>query len=398
MQDLVSFLDRLAADPQLRTDFAAAPAAILTREGVDTSRLEIPERMDLSALEDRLRELARVRDRVPSEPASTLRPPQPPQAHTPVWSGERAQSPGRAESGAAGRRLTRGQPLPGLRCPGRLQRRLAGAESGPASRMLTAVPEAAAADERAPLPGAWFATHGTAISRMLSNQSHGQPMVAEAIFGKDDREQVTDTSALPYHWLCALVITAGNGTRWFGTGWLAGPRVVVTAGHCVFMPTQGGWVREVMVLPGRNGVIAAPRISSSQLHSVEGWVVQGLPEHDYGAIILPNDALAPDWGYFGYGAIDDRELLESMVNIAGYPIDKEQGTVWAQVNNLLSVSSSLLVYENDTFGGMSGCPVVRWDGSDYLAVGIHNYGDLTGNRATRISKQVFDNINFWKTF
>ena len=428
MGELGEFLDVLAADPRLREEFAAAPAAVLTRAGVDVTGLAIPERMELRELEARLGALAEVRGRAPATPEAARAAPPADGRHQPVWSGARTPaSTMQPEAAPERRRLRAGHPLPGVRCPARLARRTGdapatttataeaarAADGAPAKvlRLEEARPRAEAAQSTSvaesapvtaaadgPLPGAWFATHGTAVSRALSVQPQGMAMVAEAVFGQDDRERIPDASAAPYHWLCALVITAANGSRWFGTGWLAAPRLVITAGHCVFMPTQGGWVSEVMVLPGRNGPTAAPRIPAAQLHSVEGWVTRGQPECDYGAIVLPEGALAPDWGYFGYGALGDDDLLESLINVVGYPIDKDQGTLWAQVNTLLSLSSDLLVYENDTYGGMSGCPVIRWDGADFIAVGIHNYGDLAGNRATRINRQVFDNINFWKTF
>ncbi|MFT3924512.1 MAG: hypothetical protein QM778_18380 [Myxococcales bacterium] len=419
MTDLTEFLDLLAGDPRLRSEFAAAPAATLARAGVNTEGLELPERMDLGDLEERLSTLAEVSETSPVVAAASSG------LHTPVWSGAAAET---AVPEASRRRLRRGRPLPGIHCPSRLESRReddsreadgssnrgvspfrgdgevknhrADAGRKPSKVEKTAVTEATPSlkgASEAPLPGAWFATNGTAISRALSIRPQGVSMVSEAIFGQDDRQHVPDASAPPYSWLCALVITAGNGTRWFGTGWLAGPRLVVTAGHCVFMPTQGGWAREITVLPGRNGALTEPRIRASQFHSVEGWVVNGRSEVDYGAIVLPEGSLAADWGYFGYGALDDGELLESLFNIAGYPIDKEQGTLWAQVNNLLTLSGEVLIYENDTYGGMSGCPVIRWDELDYVAVGIHNYGDLVGNRATRINQSVFDNINFWKT-
>lgn len=55
-------------------------------------------------------------------------------------------------------------------------------------------------------------------------------------------------------------------------------------------------------------------------------------------------------------------------------------------------------HEIEPVGGMSGAPLVLWDGQDCVAVGIRNYGHVTGNIASRITKQVFYNLERWKWF
>jgi V8-like Glu-specific endopeptidase len=251
------------------------------------------------------------------------------------------------------------------------------------------------------LPDAWHGSFGTVASRLLATRSQGSSgALAEVIIGPDDRVEITDTTMPPYEWICELIITAANGTAWMGTGWLAAPRLVITAGHCVYMQNQGGWIETVEVFPARRGMTVPYSVVASEVHTVNGWAQQGSPDFDYGAIVLPDTAFAKisgGLGFFGFGVLSDVELIGLLANVSGYPADKEPGTLWGSARVLKSVTADTLNYDIDTYGGMSGAPVIRWDGTDYIVVGIHNYGDVTGNSATRITSDVFQNIQLWKS-
>lgn len=285
---------------------------------------------------------------------------------------------------------------------------------------------------RGPRADSWYGSNGTDLPRILSTlnftdklsetpQSRGRKgelgktgtknstkddppaavgtptftsAVQEIVIGSDDRQQITDTQATPYAWICDLLITDAMGREWIGTGWLASPRLVVTAGHCVYLTNQAGWARSITVAPSRDGTDTPYTFDAIELHSVSGWVNAGQPEYDYGAMILPAEA-EYKLGHFGFGSFADWELDGELVNVVGYPSDKPEGTMWGSVRALDASLPDVLIYDVDTFGGMSGSPVIRWDETDYIVVGIHNYGDILGNRATRITTPVFRNILTW---
>jgi V8-like Glu-specific endopeptidase len=244
---------------------------------------------------------------------------------------------------------------------------------------------------------AWFADHSSSVTRAVLRDR--PKLMAEVVQGRDDRTRVTRTRDFPYRCICSLVITAGDGTPWVGTGWLAGPRTVVTAGHCVYMRTQGGWARQIAVFPARNGQQIWYQVASRRFRSVEGWTVRARPEADYGAILLPETPAIGALGFFGYSVLANSELSGLAVTLAGYPADKTgqlAGTLWEHARRLTSLASATLTYDIDTYGGQSGAPVFFQDNGAPYAVGIHNYGDLTGNSATRITDRVFENIERWK--
>ncbi|RYF71781.1 MAG: serine protease [Cytophagaceae bacterium] len=221
----------------------------------------------------------------------------------------------------------------------------------------------------------------------------------EVIIGTDDRVRIANTTIYPYRAICALRITAADGTRWIGTGWMVGPRTVITAGHCVFLHNNGGWARSIEVIPGLNDA-TRPYGSAvgTVLRSVKGWTESKKREYDYGAIILPaNSRLGDRVGYFGYAVRDTNFLMGSVLNLSGYPGDKAGGSQqWFMARTPRSLTDRVITYDIDTMGGQSGAPVWIKVGEQRYCVGIHTNGHTSGNSATRIVQDVFNNIKNWK--
>lgn len=220
----------------------------------------------------------------------------------------------------------------------------------------------------------------------------------EVIIGPDDRVRVGNTTIYPWRAICGLKITAANGRRFIGTGWMISPRTVITAGHCVFMHAEGGWARSVEVVPGLNDA-SRPygSASSGALRSVVGWTQSRNREYDYGAIILPGNARLGDrTGWFGLAVRDDAFLRAASLNLSGYPGDKGGNQQWFMAQRAKSVSSRVITYNIDTMGGQSGSPVWVLQNGQRYGVGVHTNGASTGNSATRINTDVFNRMLAWK--
>jgi V8-like Glu-specific endopeptidase len=219
----------------------------------------------------------------------------------------------------------------------------------------------------------------------------------EAIVDRDDRVQITQTSQIPWRRLCALRIQFPSGSSFRGTGFLVGPRAVVTAGHCVFLRNQGGWARKVEVIPGCNGT-SRPfgQVESTSLRSVGGWVTGGKPESDYGCVVLPAGAFDnKNLGSFGFAAFEAPVLLAQPAVIVGFPGDKPPYEMWGAARALKGVTAKTLLYNTATMGGQSGAPVYIKRSGQRFVVGIHNYGASTGNTATRITRPVYERLLAW---
>lgn len=239
---------------------------------------------------------------------------------------------------------------------------------------------------------------GPAMSGMGAEALAVSPNVLEVVIGPDDRVRINNTKVVPWQGICSLLMTAGDGTRWIGTGWLIGPRTVITAGHCVYMREHGGWVREMQVMPGRNESDSSlGNVVATQFRSVRGWVEGQKRICDYGAIILPESSpFGRQLGTFGYAMPADGVLAGLLVNISGYPGDKPPGTQWYHSRTLTSITPRTLVYDVDTAGGQSGAPVWWRQGDKRYVVGIHTNGATSGNSATRIVQAVHQNLTAWR--
>lgn len=247
-----------------------------------------------------------------------------------------------------------------------------------------------------PVLDAWYAEYGDEAT--IGAALEGAMRVEEVVIGRDDRVRINNTTTYPWRTICSLRITARDGSRWIGTGWLVGHRTVITAGHVVYIHGRGGWVRSIEVIPGRNGN-QSPYGSCVATHfrSVKGWTKNKRKSHDYGCIILPaNCDYGRQLGYFGYANLSFFSLLGLKVNLSGYPGDKPTGTQWWHARKIKLVASRRLVYNIDSAGGQSGSPVWRLKNGKRHAVGIHTNGSKLGNSATRITKSVFNNIKKWK--
>jgi V8-like Glu-specific endopeptidase len=261
---------------------------------------------------------------------------------------------------------------------------------------------------------AYWGSFGTAVERAAERAKmapvlHGEaePYWLEIVLGEDDRVLVTNNEAYPWRCICSLIITAQTGSVYVGTGWLVSPRLVITAGHCVFLHDEGGWASQIEVIPGRNGT-ERPFGSavSYDFRSVEQWQFDRDRDYDYGAILLPEDRRYGDQlGWFGFAAREDSQFSGITLNLSGYPGDggkagpeRQQGTQWFNSRAVEDVYEKQISYEIDTYGGQSGSPVweMTADGSRY-GLAIHTWGTSVANGATRITREVFDMFIGWSS-
>lgn len=212
---------------------------------------------------------------------------------------------------------------------------------------------------------------------------------AESVIGPDTRTRVNNTTSYPYRTIGRIDVGC--------TGTLIGPRHVLTAGHCVYNINTDKWYSNLNFTPGQNGATKPyGTIGWAKALSVKGWTQQHKRDYDYAMIVLKEN-VGNTVGWLGYGWKDP--MPKYNVNINGYPGDKPFGTMWHAFCTLQIIQTYRLYYACDTYGGMSGSAVyVLLDGKRTI-YGIHAYGvDSTGlNGATRIRKEVFENLKKWKS-
>lgn len=230
----------------------------------------------------------------------------------------------------------------------------------------------------------------------------------KSVIGTDGRVQVGNTLITPWNKICALRITSRSGVQLgVGTGWLAGPQTVITAGHIVHnLEAFAGWAPRIEVAPGRNGFGMAPFgvIPSTVFSSVPQWVSGQRKDFDIGCIHLPK-SFPTEVGWFSYGTVADEILLGHVVNVSGYPQDLGGGAFqFHHKDRIRAVENRRIFYEVDTNRGQSGAPVFIQLQVDQppIVVGIHAYGSVAAshlpfevNSSPRILSDVFELINGW---
>jgi V8-like Glu-specific endopeptidase len=272
-------------------------------------------------------------------------------------------------------------------------------------RALAATPETgeAADAQRAAIAEVAQQFQAPDTSRLsdIAVASFGEVDARETVHGTDDRVQIMNTGVYPWRVHASLLITAADNSQWIGTGWFIGPHTLMTAGHVVHIknsniPGRDGWVRKIVVMPGRNGAsLPYGSVTATSFRSVVGWTSSGDENYDYGAIILPTN-LGLTTGWFGFGVWGDSELTTVTGNISGYPGDKPSGTQWYAARRIASVNPRKVFYDIDTAGGQSGSAVYRIINGGRYGIAIHAYGGATTNSGTRIVSPVFSNMVNWK--
>lgn len=234
---------------------------------------------------------------------------------------------------------------------------------------------------------------------LICKSSLGQTLL---IPGIDRRTKIVNTHLYPWRMICSLQIIGKDGSPYVGTGWLAGPRLIITAGHCVFHKTLlGGWAEEITVIPGKNADNEPfGSFKSKTFRTLTKWRTEGDESYDVAAIILEED-VGTRLGYFSFGAYPDNVLNTQMINISGYPGTAFGEEQWHHSNRVVDVLTRKIYYDVDTEGGQSGSPIWIYENNESapIVVGIHSYGAGNGihaNSGVRINNALAAQIVKWR--
>ncbi|EEX14030.1 peptidase S1 and S6, chymotrypsin/Hap [Citreicella sp. SE45] len=257
--------------------------------------------------------------------------------------------------------------------------------------------------------------------------------MSEKVIGYDNRARIGETAMLPWRCICHLEVQYDRGPVGFGTGFIAGENLLLTAAHVLIDRGAYGWqekpriARRVRIAPGRDATLAPygafvvdiPEDPAEQLIP-EIWHRDGLGKEeameveqaalsqDYAGIRLDREVrgecIGKRLGHFGFKEFDsidekDREFL--FVNTAGYPHspNKPYGTLWYNAGRTAEQhhDDAFIDYMVDTEGGQSGSPVWFYDKrrAQRFVIAIHTTGDFV-NRGLLIKGEIFDTIRAWR--
>ncbi len=188
-----------------------------------------------------------------------------------------------------------------------------------------------------------------------------------SIIGGDERTQTADTTRFPWR---AIATVDSASTQC--SGWMVGPDLLLTAGHCVYDYT--GFVRDLVVVPGRDGDREPfGRCGAVRAYTMRAFAETGEKGGDWGLVEL-DCQVGEQTGWFGLRAAGS-DVAGQTVVVAGYPIDRPKDTQWWSSDRIRSVYPDQLSYGGDTYAGESGSPAYLVDGPCVpCVVAVHAYG------------------------
>ncbi len=213
--------------------------------------------------------------------------------------------------------------------------------------------------------------------------------------------RITDTGSYPYRTTCRVSVENSSGTTRYATAAIVGPKVALTAAHCIFDATNGNAVfKNWTIYPGYNGnSYYGTACGWSKVYYSSKWIETHSYEYDWAICVLESD-VGNQVGWFGvqsYGS--NSELNGISARVLGYPGDIDYGFTLNAIyqyetgEKITSVADRYFKYSAYTFEGFSGGPIIR---SDNYIVGIH-YGKTsnipTGVRITQEMINIIRNIN-----
>ena len=211
----------------------------------------------------------------------------------------------------------------------------------------------------------------------------------------DNRVRITNTTVWPWTVQGHMIMTFPDGSQYIGSGTMLYRHHVLTAGHCVYSASNGGWASSVQFNAAQNdGTLPFGSAWATLLASFNGWVSSGLRDWDMGILVL-NEDLGNSTGWMGIISTSDGNLMNHQITVAGYPGDKGGQQLWASTNPIVGVLAQLVSYNAYTKGGDSGAAAYGlWQGVDLEHQAADHVAGPDGipNTGCRVSADKFQPI------
>ena len=211
--------------------------------------------------------------------------------------------------------------------------------------------------------------------------------IPESVLGSDDRIRVDPTTAYPFRYIVKLYSEVSEGS-WAGcTGFFIGPHTILTAGHCLYVGAgtdDGYWVSAIQIYPALDEETmpyGSITVYNGSYTTYVDYMENGNDNLDIGWITLPDDSLGLRTGWFTFDYYDNAELNNLVAYMGGYPGDLISTAMYYSQGLLhsagdISIGSNMMDYDMDSYHGMSGGPVWKWDWEtgERTVFGVHTNG------------------------
>ena len=227
--------------------------------------------------------------------------------------------------------------------------------------------------------------------------SDSKNSVSPRIIGSDDRYRIINPRTYPYFLSGGVVGLFNDGTYAEGTGFLEGPNLLVTAGHCVYDDSVG-FAEEVYYFPGLNGLagldydlltrgVAISIDKSYYNDSTENY------NYDWAAVELETDIGYVTGGW--HGKWGNWYVNNTDVRSHGYPTSKD-GQMWETAGKVTGKTGTVYKTTLDIENGQSGSAMLVWDSQHQheLVAGIVTHEVSTNNMPTYAGVTQFTSFIF----
>lgn len=223
------------------------------------------------------------------------------------------------------------------------------------------------------------------------------------IVGQDNRVQVSNTTQYPFSTIGYLQMENKKGEVWSCTAALIGPKVALTAGHCLYNHAEeGGWRDKFVFWPAVNGESNVPYggfdydtayVFQAFITDYDG-TYDTVWQYDVGLITF-KDPIGDSLGWLGYTTGETTGDFKG--NLVGYHEDKPAFTMWRSACNVVAENTSQadFVHDCDFTGGANGGPIYFYDDrtKDRIVIGVNMGPSGNANWALKLYGPIYQWIN-----
>lgn len=205
--------------------------------------------------------------------------------------------------------------------------------------------------------------------------------------------RVSDMSSLPYKATCRIKANTIDGGVAIASGYIAGPKLLVTAAHCVMeLKNNDNLYSNWVAYPGYNNGSSYKGLSSgyTKIYYSSNWKSTHSAEYDWCVCILASDmGNTTTWcGSQAYAT--NAEMNNLAVRLLGYPKDMGGGEYqYYSFGQISNTHDTYFECSARTIGGFSGGPFART--SDDYVVGVCS-GQLRTNTNISVGTRLTQNI------